>query len=248
MSETSGLSTSGIELTGNSTPDSRNCGASTIGMNWMIWSSVRANVERKMPRLTAPRASSSTTRNASRGLPAMWMPRPTAGAGSGPSAGTWTVPERPGDQDRDLDRGEQAEPERVPEDDLSARHRRGHEALERAAGALAQEAHAGEDVDEEVGEEPDDGRREGRDRVVRRGPVDRRMVDGRDRRSGRRRGRGQDGPLDRRDLAHVTGRVETVRDHGDVERAAGRSGWPDHDPDRRKPCSRDRRAGAAIRS
>ena len=34
----------------------------TIGMNWMTWSSVRAKVDRKIPRLTAPSAASTTTR------------------------------------------------------------------------------------------------------------------------------------------------------------------------------------------
>ena len=88
---TSGWTTGGRVLTGKRTPDRRNWGASTIGMNWMIWSSVRANVERKIPRLTAPTASSRTTRNARTGLPTMPTPRPTEKAGSGPRAGTWTL-------------------------------------------------------------------------------------------------------------------------------------------------------------
>ena len=77
-------------------------------MNWMICSSVRAKVDRKIPRLTAPSASSRTTRNAISGLPAMATPSPTEKAGSGPMAGirrlpsthvmssaTWTTANRP---------------------------------------------------------------------------------------------------------------------------------------------------------
>jgi hypothetical protein len=61
-------------------------------MNWTTCSSVRANVDRKMPRLTAPSASSSATRNARAGEPALAMPSPTENAGSGPMTGTWRVP------------------------------------------------------------------------------------------------------------------------------------------------------------
>jgi hypothetical protein len=53
MIQTNGWRISGRLLTGNRTPERRNCGTRTIGMNWMIWSSVRANVDSRMPRLTA---------------------------------------------------------------------------------------------------------------------------------------------------------------------------------------------------
>jgi hypothetical protein len=92
MIRTNGWRIAGRVLTGKITPDRRNCGASTSGMNWMIWSSVRANVDRKIPRLTAPTARSSTTRKASAGLPAAGSPRPIENAGSGPTEGTWIVP------------------------------------------------------------------------------------------------------------------------------------------------------------
>ena len=42
----------------------------------VLHDSVRATVEIRMPRLTAPRASSTTTSTATSGVPADWMPRP----------------------------------------------------------------------------------------------------------------------------------------------------------------------------
>ena len=81
----------------------------TIGMNWRIWNSVRANVEMKIPRLTAPSASRSATRKARPGEPALAIPRPIENAGSGPIAGTLSVAEREGHDHDDLERREEPE-------------------------------------------------------------------------------------------------------------------------------------------
>ena len=54
----------------------------------MTWSSVRAKVDRKMPRLTAPIDSSSAITNARIGEPAEATPRPMENAGIGPMTGT----------------------------------------------------------------------------------------------------------------------------------------------------------------
>ena len=85
--------------------------------------------------------------------------------------------EDPGQQHDHLDGGHEPEAERVADDDLAARHRGGHEPLQRAAGALAQEAHAGQQVDEEVGEEAHDGRCEAGDGVLAGHAVDGQVAD-----------------------------------------------------------------------
>ncbi len=61
-------------------------------MNWRTCSSVRAKVDRKIPRLTAPIARSTATRNAIAGLPADWTLSPIVKAASGPMAGTSRLP------------------------------------------------------------------------------------------------------------------------------------------------------------
>ena len=136
-------------------------------MNWMTWSSVRANVERKIPRLTAPSARSSTTRYARTGLPTTWMPEAERERRQRPDRRHLDRAQRPGQQQRDLDRGEQPEPDRVAGDDLAPGDGRRHQPLQRPAGPLAQEADAGQDVDEEVDEERDDGRGVRVHRIVR---------------------------------------------------------------------------------
>ena len=161
MIATSGWRTPGRLLIGKRTPESRNCGTMTSGMNWMICSSVRAKVERKMPRLTAPRAASDDDEEGEERAPgdrdaeadrerraaARWPGRGRSPSAQAMRSATWIVANSP-------------KPERVAGDDLAARDRGRHEALERAAGPLPQEADAGQEVDEEVGEEADDRRRE----------------------------------------------------------------------------------------
>ncbi len=62
----------GSEATGTMTPESSICGAITAGMNCTASNSLRANVDRKMPRFTAARASSSSMPKRSATLPALW--------------------------------------------------------------------------------------------------------------------------------------------------------------------------------
>jgi hypothetical protein len=87
-----GSSASGSEVTGQKIPLSRPWGTTTIGMNWRTWNSLLVKVEMKIPRFTAPSASSSVTRNASPGEPALAIPSPIVNAGNGPMAGTSTWP------------------------------------------------------------------------------------------------------------------------------------------------------------
>ena len=152
----------GSEVIGQKMPDSSTWGTMTSGMNWRIWNSVRANVDRKMPRFTAAIASSSVITKASTGEPAMGTPRPMIDLRQRPDRGDVDRAEHEQQEQRDLERGEDAEAERVADDDLAAAHGRRHQPLERAADAFAQEADAGQDVDEEEDDEADE---RGRERV-----------------------------------------------------------------------------------
>src|SRR4051812_41917839 len=78
----------GTEVTCQIIPASSACGTTTIGMNWTICSSVRAKVDRKMPRLTATRPSRNVITNANSGEPALYTPRPMLNDEKGPIAGT----------------------------------------------------------------------------------------------------------------------------------------------------------------
>ena len=92
-------------------------------MNWTTWSSVRANVDRKMPRLTAPRAVDDDHEEGEERAPGDRQPRPTENVGRGPRAGTATLPKPHASRMRDLERGEEPEAEQVAGDDLAAGHR-----------------------------------------------------------------------------------------------------------------------------
>ena len=87
-------------------------------------------------------------------------PRPIANAGTGPERRDVQAAQDEGHDQRDLERREEAEAKAVAEHDLGPADRRRKQAFERAADAFPQEADAGQDEDEEVGEETDHHRRE----------------------------------------------------------------------------------------
>ena len=62
----------------------------TIGMNWRIWNSVRAKVDRKMPRFDRAEREEQRDRKARTASPAA-IPSPTE-PGAGSNAGTFSVP------------------------------------------------------------------------------------------------------------------------------------------------------------
>jgi hypothetical protein len=135
--------------------------------------------------------------------------------------------ERPEQQHDDLDGCEQPEPQRVAGHDLAARDRGRQQPLERPAGPLAEEAHARQDVDEEVREERDDRRGKRGHRVVRGGAVGGLVNDlglGGGRRLGDRR---SERVANRRDRPRVRCRIESTRDDHDPQRRRG-SGLQHH--------------------
>ena len=232
----------------------------------MTWSSVRANVDRKIPRLTAPIDSSSAIRKARNGEPAESTPSPIENAGSGPMAGTaiefrmnsvsaitWIVAKIPN-------------PRLYPSTISPRVTGVGEQSLQRAADALAQEADAGQQEDEEVAEEAEEDRRQHVDLVRVGREVDGLVLDLRD---DRRRHAGRDELLrDRartpwsfpKSAASAPGSVPRVitrerrprcRTWTSVEQRCRRGRWPRRRcPSRtwaiaalarRRPCRRSRR-------
>src|SRR6202022_4521177 len=64
---------SSSDVTGTITPLRSTCGTTTSGMNCTAWNSVRENVLRKIPRLTAASTISSSIRKIRSTLPELWI-------------------------------------------------------------------------------------------------------------------------------------------------------------------------------